>query len=270
VHPKDALPTPTTALPPAVETQALVAEQRVVVSDPVAKRKAKEEVKMPAEDLVHPKVALPTPTTALPPAVEAQALVAEQMVVVSDPVAKGEVKMPAEDLVHPEDALPTPTTALPPAVETQALVAEQSFVVSDPVAKRKAKGESKTEERQDDLFETAPDDKDCKKAADAVRKWLKMMQKNRRERRQRRLRLLQKMEKIRLQRLKAARLEMKRQMQADFGANNDPGLETRIGQEKHESTIAPRTHYRDPRKMLSLLLRLLRAMLRATKTVRER
>jgi hypothetical protein len=203
------------------------------------------EVKAPAKEPWRPKDD-PAPTTPQP------------------------VNLPAEIASPPKDALPTAMAAVPAVAEIQTLVPEQRIIVSDPVVTCDAKGDSITEERQDDLFEIAPDPKDCKEAADAVRKWLKMVQKDKRARRHRRLQLLQKMQKIRLQRLKAARLEMKRKMQADFGANNDPGIETRISQDKHEANIAPRTHYKDPRKMLSVLLRLLRSMLRAKKIWRER
>merc|ERR1719401_2610186 len=109
-----------------------------------------------------------------------------------------------------------------------------------------------------------------KEAADAKRKWLKMHRKLRRTRRHKQLQYLQRMRRMRLRQLKAARLQMKRKMQTDFGIDTDPGLEKRISEEKTEDAIPMQLVGRDPHRELTLMMRLLRLLHRAQRSRRVR
>jgi hypothetical protein len=164
---------------------------------------------------------------------------------------------------HPEHTATTSAVQL--VTETQLPLPQTIFVV-DPVVVRRAKEDKSTEEEKDIVLSDA----DQKEAADAIRKWMKMLRKNRRAGRHKRLRDLERMRRMRLQRLKAARLQMKRKMQADFGGY-DPGLEKRSSQEKDEAMTPPRDFQgNDPHKVVSMMMRLLRLLLRARRRVRER
>merc|ERR1719401_3143951 len=109
-----------------------------------------------------------------------------------------------------------------------------------------------------------------KEAADAKRKWLKMQRKLRRTRRHKQLQYLQRMRRMRLRQLKAARLQMKRKMQTDFGIDTDPGLEKRISEEKTEDATPMQLVGRDPHRELTLMMRLLRLLHRAQRSRRVR
>merc|ERR1719401_2508018 len=109
-----------------------------------------------------------------------------------------------------------------------------------------------------------------KEAADAKRKWLKMQRKLRRTRRHKQLQYLQRMRRMRLQQLKAARIQMKRKMQTDFGIDSDPGLEKRISEEKTEDATPMLFVGRDPHRVLSIMMRLLRLLHRARRSRRGR
>jgi hypothetical protein len=169
----------------------------------------------------------------------------------------------AKDTYHPKNAATTRASQL--VAEAQVPL-PQTIFVSDPVVVRRAEEEESTEEQKDNVL----NDVDRKEAADAIRKWMKMLRKNRRAGRHKRLRYLEKMRKLRLQRLKAARLQMKRKMQAEFG-DHGLGLEKRISKEKDATMTPPRDYQgKDPHRVVSMMMRLLRLLLRSKRKVRER
>jgi hypothetical protein len=171
--------------------------------------------------------------------------------------ARAESEVLAKGPYHLKDT--TSTTSKFQLVTETRVASPQKIVDLDLPVVRGEEGGSAVEEKEC-LFNSC----DQKEAADAMRKWMKMLRKNRRARRQRRLHKLQRMQRMRLQRLKAARLQLNRKMKMKFGAANDPGLEKRISQEKHEKTKPQRTVFgKDAKRALSLMMRLLRIMLRA-------
>jgi hypothetical protein len=103
-----------------------------------------------------------------------------------------------------------------------------------------------------------------KEAVDAKRKWMQMLRDKHRRRRHKRNQHLQRMRKLRLERLKAARLRMRQKMQALYGSVHDRGLETKRSKEKDDVNKPPnRFHWKDPRRVVSLMMRLLRKWLLA-------
>jgi hypothetical protein len=170
-------------------------------------------------------------------------------------------EMPPQDPCHANDGFTV--KALQSITEARG-ASLQTSSVSDPVLVGGTEGEGSIEEQ---TFNPS----DQKEAADAKRKWMKMLRESHRARRQKRLGYLQRVRRMRLQRLKAARLHMKRKMQTDFGVANNPGWEKRISQDKDEENTPPRAfNGKDPRRVISLMMRLLRALLRARKNRRVR
>jgi hypothetical protein len=222
-----------------------VAEIKMLAKDPDHPKESVAEVKMPAkENVAEVKMPAKDPD-------HLKKSVAEVKMPAKESVA--EVKMPAKDrtISAPQLAMAAQFPSHPVTISGQVTSSTQ--------------GGSSTIEQEDNAVH------DYKEAADAKRKWMRMVRKSRRERRQKRLHYLQRVQRMRLQRLKAARMQMERKMRADFGIGSDPMLEKRISQEKDDGMTPPRAfHGKDPHQVVSMMMRLLRIALQAFKRARER